>query len=274
MAWAIWMAAGAAALLGAAAGLRLTDARADARATARLLATAAPPRGTFDPATLATEPEAVRRYLARAIAPGTPLARSVHLEMEGEFLLNGRALPMRATQVLVPPEGFVWQARIGRGVRGMSGSDALIAGQSWTRFRLAGLMPLVRAGGNPDHARSAGTRALMEAVWCPTALLPGSGASWRQTGPDEIEVGFPTYPDLAPMRLALHPDGLIREVTALRWSNANPDRKYRLQPFGGRVLESRRFGGLTIPSRLDLGNNWGTPEYDGFFRAEVTSARI
>ena len=45
-------------------------------------------------------PEVARRYFARAIAPGTPLHRVVRLEMEGSFVLNGNALPMRAREIL------------------------------------------------------------------------------------------------------------------------------------------------------------------------------
>jgi len=54
---------------------------------------AAPAR--WDPSTAAGLPPVARRYLWRAIAPGTPLRRVVRLEMEGEFTLGGRRLPLR-----------------------------------------------------------------------------------------------------------------------------------------------------------------------------------
>lgn len=260
--------------VGAGLALRLSDLRADRRGMAALLAQAGPPAGVFDPAMLDGLPEPARRYLARALAPGVPLARTVTLEMAGHFVLNGKTLPMTARQVLAPPAGFVWQARIGQGVSAFSGSDGLVAGHSWTRFRLAGLVPLVRVGGDADHRRSAGTRAMMEAVWCPAMLLPQAGAVWRQTGPDQAEVAFTAHPGIAPVRLTLNPDGLIAEMVAMRWSDANADRRYRLQPFGGRVLESRSFGGVTIPVRMEMGNLWGTPDYAPFFLAEVTAARF
>jgi hypothetical protein len=274
----VWIGTGLAALVvaaGAAAmALRLSDLRADRQGMSALLAQAGPPAGVFDPAMLESLPEPARRYLARAIAPGTPLARAVTLEMAGQFVLNGKALPMMARQVLAPPAGFVWQARIGQGAAAFAGSDGLVAGQSWTRFRLAGLVPLVRVGGNADHLRSAGTRAMMEAVWCPAMLLPQAGAVWRQTGPDQAEVAFPAHPDIAPVQLTIGPDGLITGMAAMRWSDANADKRYRLQPFGGPVLESGTFGGFTIPVRMEMGNLWGTPDYAPFFRADVTAARF
>ena len=259
----------AAALLSA---LAIRDGRAADRLAQTLREGRDPAPPLFDPAMVEGLPEVAQRYLLRAIAPGTPLSRTVDLSMEGVFLLNGSALPMRATQVLHAPEAFVWQSAFGSGALRLRGSDALAGAESWTRFGLFGLLPVARAGGNADHRRSAATRALMESVWAPAALLPLFGAHWEATGPDSARVSIPGLA-VAPMELTLAPDGTILSLTAPRWSDANPDRSYRLQSFGGRILESRRFGGFTIPARVELGNHWGTPDFDGFFRATITAAR-
>lgn len=236
-----------------------------------------PAPALFDPAEVADLPEVARRYFTRAIAPGTPLHRLVTLEMEGTFLLNGTPLPMRARQILSPPAGgFVWQARIGRGLMAFAGSDGYLeapgGGESWTKFWLHGLVPLARAGGTADHARAAATRAMLESVWSPAALLPRFGAEWRQTGPNSAEIHFATAPDLPPMHLRLDAAGDPVEVWALRWSDANPDRTWRLQPFGGRLLAHEDHQGFRIPVAVDLGNHWGTPDYAPFFSATVTRA--
>lgn len=249
------------------------DSRDDGRMSRLLLARreAAPAR--YDPAMVAGLPEVAQRYFARAIASGTPLSRVVELRMEGEFLLGGSALAMRATQILAPPEGFVWQAGFARGVMRIGGSDALAGTESWTRFGLFGLIPVARAGGTADHRRSAGTRAMMESVWAPAALLPQFGAVWEAAGPDVARVSFPALEGVAPMELTLDERGAVVSLVAMRWSDANPAKVYGLQPFGGRVLESRDFSGFTIPARVELGNFWGTPDFDGFFRATITGAR-
>lgn len=246
------------------------------RVWARLAAAreARPPR--FDPAMLAGTPAVAQRYFARAIAPGAPLHRVVRLEMAGTFTMNGRALPMQAHQILVPPgRGFVWKARIGSGIMRFAGSDGYlndgVTAGSWTRFWLGGIVPLARAGG-PDHRRAAATRAMLESVWVPAALLPGSGANWRQTGPDSAEIGFDMTPDLPPMQIRLDAEGDLTEISALRWSDANADRTYRLQPFGGRVLGTAVFRGFRIPAMIELGNLWATPGYAPFFHATVTAA--
>lgn len=236
----------------------------------------APP--LYDPAMVATLPEVAQRYFARAITPGTPLHRVVSLEMQGDFIMNGKALPMQASQVLAPPaRGFVWQAQIGSGLMAFAGSDGYARSseveESWTKFWLHGLVPLARIGGTKDHARAAATRVMLESVWTPAALLPQFGARWEQTGPDSAEVHFAETPDLPPMQIKLDAQGNLTEVWAMRWSDANPDKTYRLQPFGGRMLEMGVFGGFTVPVRVELGNLWGTPDYAPFFLATITAAR-
>ncbi len=234
----------------------------------------------YDPAMVADLPEVAQRYFARAIAPGTPLHRVVRLDMEGTFMLNGNPMPMRARQVLAPPRrGFVWQAEIGTGLMRFAGSDGFFAldegvANSWTRFWLARLIPLARAGMNEDHARAAATRLLLESVWAPASLLPQFGAHWTVTGPESAVVRFDDAPGIEPMEMVFDAQGNLLSVAALRWSDANPEKTYRLQPFGGRMLESGSFQGFRIPTRVELGNHFGTPAYEPFFHATITAAEF
>ena len=251
--------------------------RGEVWARLEALRDAQPPR--FDPSMVAGLPEVAQRYLGRAIAPGTPLHRMVRLEMQGRFVLNGQALPMSARQILAPPaRGFVWQAEIGSGPMRFAGSDGYHAAgsaeTSWTKFWLHGLIPLARVGGTGDHARAAATRAMLEAVWAPATLLPQHGAQWRQTGPDSAEIRFAQAPDLPPIQLRLDAAGDPVEIWAMRWTDANAQKRYRLQPFGGRVLETSVFQGFRIPARVEMGNLWGTPDYAPFFLARVSEARF
>jgi hypothetical protein len=269
------------AALGAAAAFATLIHSADSaerdRVRAALLALRDPAPPRYDPAMTSALPEIAQRYFARAIAPGTPLHRVVSLEMAGTFVLNGKSLPMQARQVLAPPAaGFVWEARVGAGAMTFAGSDGALttatAPESWTKFWLRGLVPLVRTGGTADHARAAATRMMLESVWAPAALLPQNGATWVQTGPDSATVSFAATPDLPPMHLQLDATGDPVELWAMRWTDANPDKVYRLQPFGGRVLATATFGGFRVPSEVELGNFWGSPDYAPFFLATVTAA--
>ena len=115
---------------------------------------------------------------------------------------------------------------------------------------------------------------LLESVWAPASLLPQFGARWRQTGPDTAEIGFPETRGIEPMQIRLDADGRPVEIVALRWSDANPDKTWRLQPFGGRMLETARVEGFLIPVRVELGNLFGTQDYAPFFLATITDARF
>lgn len=247
------------------------DARSAQAVWDALLAQREPAPESYDPAMVFDLPEIAQRYFRTAIAPGTPLLRVARLEMEGSLILNGREMPMRADQILAPPHGFVWRARTGSGWLRFAGSDGLQTGRtSWTRFWVWGVLPVARVADTEDHARAAAARMLMEAVWAPAALLPQSGAVWTQTGPHQAEVRFPAVPGTEPIHLTLDASGRVVEMTTLRWSDANPERTYRLQPFGGRMLAHASHQGFTIPTAMEIGNLYGTPEYVPFFRANLT----
>ena len=226
---------------------------------------------SYEPALVVDLPEIGQRYFASAIAPGTALHRVARLEMAGSLILNGRELPMRADQILAPLQGFVWRARAGSGLIRFSGSDGYRNGRtSWTRFWLWGVLPVVRIADTEDHARAAAARMVMESVWAPAALLPQFGAVWTQTGADQAEVRFPEVRGVEPIQLTVDAGGRVLEMTTLRWSDANPERIYRLQPFGGRTLAHATHQGFTIPTAMEIGNLYGTPEYAPFFRAQLT----
>ena len=75
------------------------------------------------------------------------------------------------------------------------------------------------------------------------------------------------------MTLRIAEDGRPLEVSMLRWSDANPEKTFRWQPFGGALEEVASFGGYTIPSRVSVGNHFGTEDEFRFFRVRITAAR-
>ena len=46
-----------------------------------------------------------------------------------------------------------------------------------------------------------------------------------------------------------------------RWSDANPDKEYRSQPFGAEMSDFREVGGYRLPFRVEAGNMFGTDAY-------------
>ncbi|HYF59718.1 MAG TPA: DUF6544 family protein [Burkholderiaceae bacterium] len=264
------------------AALQLARRRRDEReaeaAWARLRD--APPRpGRFDAAMVAELPEPARRFLRFAILPGARLATVVEIAMDGELSLGTRDdpgyRPMQAEQILAAPQGLVWRVRIGSGLLRVSGSDGLVGDRSWTRFWMLGTVPVVRAGGDADHLRSSFGRAIAEAAfWAPASLLPGPGIAWTEVDADTARVTV-TRGDLSQqVDIRVDAEGRPSRVGMQRWTDANPQRVFRLQPFGGELSDFRPVDGFRIPHRVDGGNFFGTPDYFPFYRARLTSVRF
>lgn len=273
---------GAVAVLGGAAAIGFAmqrHAMAEAeRAYSSIASGAAPPAGHFDPQQIGGLPEIAQRYFRHAIAPGTPLYSSAELTMGGSFLLGDRrsfqTYRMRARQVLGRPGRFVWIPSLASGMMTITGSDGLFEGRAWTRFWLLGLIPVANEQTSPDLVRSAHFRAAVEtAIWLPPSLLPGNGVEWEQLDADRARVTFRRVDPAISIVLTLDAAGAVKEVVGQRWSNANPQKKFRLQPFGGVMLAESTFGGLTVPSRMAVGNHFGTPDYLPFFQARILTLR-
>lgn len=254
--------------------LRLMDRMDDRAEWDRLAAQQPEAPDRFDLQMVANLPEPARRYFAYAIDPGTPLLPVTVIEMTGEFSLgtkdDPRYQPMEARQILAAPEGFVWTMRTHGGMP-ISGSDT---GQ-WTRFRIFGLIPVARQGGDPDHTRSAYGRYVGEAViWAPAALLPGPGITWEAVSEDTARVTVKHDPLSQAVDVTVDSDGRPVRAVFQRWSNANPDKEHRLQPFGAEMSDFREVGGYRLPFRVEAGNHYGTDDYFPFFRAHVTAIRF
>jgi hypothetical protein len=257
---------------------RMRDARATHAAWKQLRHSASTPVELFSQQMVKDLPDAARRYFLFSIAEGTPLRQVSEIRMRGEICLGNKAdpacRPMRATQILAPPHGFIWSVQAGGGgMLRMAGSDGMLADDSWTRFWLGGIVPLVRAGGDSDHLRSSLGRVVAEAAfWAPATLLPGRDVEWSEgSTPNQARAIVKRGSLTQRVDIDIADNGRPTRVLIPRWSNVNPEKEWRLQPFGGTLAEFRRFGGFTLPTRVDGGNHIGTADYFPFFRARVES---
>ncbi|MED5622443.1 DUF6544 family protein [Ideonella sp. BN130291] len=254
--------------------------RAEAeRAWASLLRPTMPLPERFDPAMVASLPEPARRYFGHAIQPGTRLSAVVEIHMEGVLSLGSKEDPkyqaMSADQVLAPPHGLVWRVRVGQGLTQVEGSDGMVADRSWTRFWLLRLIPVARAGGDPDHLRSSFGRVVAEAAfWAPAFLLPRPGVEWTALDADTARATVTHGVWRQAVDIRVGPDGQPLWVSLPRWSNANPEQVFRVQPFGGGLSDFREVSGYRLPFRVDGGNLFGTPQYFPFYRARVVGIRV
>ena len=182
---------------------------------------------------------------------------------------------MRGHQILAPPRGLVWKLNAGRGTIRISGSDGFDGERSWVRFWLLGIIPVVRTGGDANHAQAAFGRVVAESVfWAPAGLLPQNGVIWEQISDDTVRVTVSYRDMIQTVDITVSEDGKPQLVVIPRWSDANPEKKYQTQPFGGYPSAFREFDGYTLPTRVEGGNFVGTEDYFPFYKARVEEVRF
>lgn len=180
-----WTALGVGAAAGAlaVAGRLRWQTRSAALLAALERACVPPPARTFAESDLAGLPAPVARYLRRVLALGQSMIVSARLAQEGSFDAGTRReawRPFTATQaIVVRRPGFVWDARI-RFAPGIAVRvhDAYVEGTGMLEAALGGLLPLARLQGPGAVAEGELMRALAEAPWTPTALLPDERLTW------------------------------------------------------------------------------------------------
>jgi hypothetical protein len=134
---------------------------------------------------------------------------------------------------------------------------------------------VARDGGHQDHARSAFGRYVAEAVfWTPAALLPGPGVTWAAVDADTARVTVTLGAFTQSVDVAVDVDGRPNQVSFLRWTNANPEKVFRLQPFGGLLSDFRHVDGFMLPFQAEAGNHIGTEDWFPFFKATITDIRF
>ena len=74
--------------------------------------------------------------------------------------------------------------------------------------------------------------------------------------------------------LTVDPAGRLVQGVFDRWTDANPQKQFRLQPFGAYPSQYRSFAGFRVPTHVEAGNNFGTDGYFPFFIADVTDLRF
>ena len=227
--------------------------------------------GTFPPPRFEELPSAARRYLRHAIALGTPLANSVHLRMHGHIKLQ-RWLPFTAEQVIRRDRGMIWKATARVSGISVSGYDRLVDGEGAMRWKLMGILPVMKASG-PDITRSAAGRVIGESMWLPS-MLCGNDVTWHEADSNHLSARLTVPPESADLHLEIDESGVLRSIKLSRWGNPG-DTPFHYAVFGGEVEEEATFDGFTIPTRVRAGWHFGSDRFDSegeFFRATIDHA--
>lgn len=231
-----------------------------------------PGERTFGPGQLTGLPDAARRYLEHAIAPGTALASAVRLRMHGDIKLQ-RWFPFSAEQVICWERGMIWRATVRMHGLPIRGFDRLIDGEGEMQWKLLGLVPVITAAG-PDITRSAAGRIEAESVWLPSVLC-SDDVSWTAPDSSQAHACLTVLGERAELVLAVDGVGRLESIGLKRWGNPE-GADFHYVDFGGFVEDEGTFGGYTIPTRLRVGWHFGTEDFgpDGeFFRVTIDDAR-
>jgi hypothetical protein len=230
-----------------------------------------PSERVFRPDQLPGLPEAARRYLRHAIAPGAPLASAVRLRMHGEIKLR-RWLPFAAEQVIHWGHGMIWNATARMNGMSIRGFDRLVNGEGAMRWKILGMIPVMTASG-PDITRSAAGRVMAESVWLPSVLC-SDVVSWTAQDAFHPHARLTVQGETAELALTIDDTGGLKALNLPRWGNPG-GREFHYVDFGGVVEQEGRFGAYTIPTRLQVGYYIGTDRFepDGeFFRVTIDDA--
>ncbi|WP_239112358.1 DUF6920 family protein [Halomicronema sp. CCY15110] len=232
---------------------------------------ATPQEQTFSPDDFAHLPEAARRYLDHAMAPGTKLAAAVRLKMHGEIKLKNW-IPFQAEQVVCWQRGFIWSATAWMNRLPIVGSDRIIDGVGAMQWKLLGLFP-VMTGTGADITRSAAGRFHTELMLLPSALCLGD-VIWSSTEASHLHASFMAQGEQAELDLTIDQTGQLKAAKLPRWGN--PDgAAHHYVDFGAIVEAEGTFCGYTIPTRLRVGWYFGSERFESegeFFRATIDQA--
>ncbi len=240
-------------------------------------ATASPQ--TFQPDALNDLPSPARRYLKHAIAPNTPLASAVRLQMHGEIKLN-RWQNFKAEQVICWQRGMLWQATIWMNALPILGSDRIVDGEGAMQWKLLGLLPIMKAA-DADVTRSAIGRMQGEYVWLPSALCPRasynscySDVHWIASAHNQASAKLTFLGETTHLQLTVKETGQLQKACFQRWGNPEKG-PHHYENFGVLVEEESAFSGYTIPTRIRAGWFFGSPRFESegeFFRATIDKA--
>jgi hypothetical protein len=213
------------------------------------------PSAAFEVASVAGLPEPVRRWLRHAIAEGTPLARSVQLDMRGEIRI-GRWAPFTAVQRMSVTDGFVWAATARPLGLPVVGFDRWTRETGAMRWRLFDAVPLISATGEDITRSAAGRHAGELLLHLPTAALSRE-VDWHGLDSDRAVAVVRVGGDSHGVTLRVGPDGALTELVMQRWG---PLRRgsFGWQSFGATLSGEFQVGGLTIPRRVTAGWHYGT----------------
>ncbi|MGD8369271.1 MAG: hypothetical protein PVG78_16655 [Desulfobacterales bacterium] len=221
-------------------------------------------------------PAPVKRYFRRVLQDGLPIVSQAYLVQKGGFRTKPEAAnwaALSARQAFsAQPRAFVWDAKVtmapGLSVRVC---DAYRNGSGQMKAALLSIVPLVDAKGQRQIDEGALMRYLAEAVWFPTALLPGRGVVWEAIDDRRAEATVTDAGHTVSLEFSFNDEGEIVSVySAGRFREVNGE--FVPTPWEGRFSDYTDVNGYRVPTEAEVA--WHLP--DGVFaywKATITEIR-
>ncbi len=216
-----------------------------------------PPAKRVDFSRFGSLPEPVQRYLRMALKDGQEYIHIACFQQEGKLMTNPDAETwshFTAEQhVHARKPGFLWNAKIS-----MAPLFHVRVVDSYIKGRASGSVLLLSAytvASEQDEERlnsGALFRYLAEAVWYPTALLPGNEVAWSPLGRDRARATLTDSGVTVSLEFTFNERGEIARIyTTERYGLFNGE--YKKYPWEGRFSNYIEKNGMKIPRSGEVG---------------------
>ena len=201
-------------------------------------------------------PAPVARYLRLAL-PTPMLIEEVRLRQAGTLrtdVNSPRWMLFDADHVVVPPAtGFVWDARVRVApLLHVRVRDALAGGVGAGQVSLFSAFPVSADAGTPEMNSGSLHRYLAEAVWYPSALLPGPALTWTDIDATRALATLTNHDVTVSLEFRFAESGEVTGIyTPGRWGSFSEG--YKQVPWEGHFRGYRPWGGVVVPSEGEVG---------------------
>lgn len=199
-------------------------------------------------------PAPVARYFRAAFGDEPRVVTHARVAWTGQFNMGSPGadnwVPFTADQDFVPgAPGMVWNARM-RMMPGLTVRvrDGFVDGEGSMYAAVLGVFPVVDRKGSPDMATASLQRYLAEAVWLPTALLPGEGVRWTAIDDSRALATIRAGEVEASVEFRFGDDGLVTAMVVPDRLFDDGKRAPERHPWRGRILRYTTFDGMRVPA--------------------------
>ena len=217
-------------------------------------------------------PAPVARYLRFALSTAKQI-QEVRLRQAGVLRTDVRSrhwLLFEATHVVTPPAArFVWDARVRIApLLHVRVRDALIDGKGSGEVKLLSFT-VSAAADTPEMNSGSLHRYLAEAVWYPTALLPGPALAWTEIDAARALATLTCHGVTESLEFRFAETGEVTGIyTPARWGKFADG--YRQVPWEGHFRDYRERDGVVVPFDGDVG--WHVDgQWHAVWRGSVTA---